>query len=191
MKYNDRFLYLMQDFSDMLALHVVKQLFDLDGKNTRDIVLVINSDGGDVEALFAIHDAIKMVKSDVATICIGHAFSCAANLLIAGTKGKRFMTPISSIMFHEMTAKIDGSTSTINDEMVSIKHYSSMFTKFAKDNLHPEHYKQVLRPRKDIYFNAEQALEIGAIDHIVTNVSDMLAILNPTPIIPCGQKSSS
>lgn len=190
MKYNDRFLYLMQDFSDMLALHVVKQLFDLDGKNTRDIVLVINSDGGDVDALFAIHDAIKMIKSDVATLCIGHAFSCAANLLISGTRGKRFMTPISSIMFHEITAKIDGSTSTLNDELVSIKHYNNVFAKIAKDNLDPLHYKQALKLRKDVYFNAEQSLEIGAIDHIVTNVSDMLAILNPTPV-SCGQKLSS
>jgi ATP-dependent Clp protease protease subunit len=178
MKYNDRFLYLMQDFNDMLSLHIVKQLFELDSKNTRDIILVINSDGGDVEALFAIHDAIKIVKSDVATLCIGHAFSCAADLLISGTKGKRFMTPISSIMFHEMMMKMDGSTSNFNDEMVSIKHYNNMLAKIAKDNLNPAHYKQALRTRKDNYFNAEQALKIGAIDHIVTSINDMTSVLN-------------
>ena len=188
MKYNDRFIYLMQDFSDMLALHVVKQLFELDSKNTKDIVLVINSDGGDVEALFAIHDAIKIVKSDVATLCIGHAFSCGANLLIAGTKGKRFITPISSIMFHEMSINVDGTVSNVKDELVSIKHYNNMLEKIAKDNLGPA-YKGHTKSRKDNYFNAEQALKIGAVDHIVNNISEMLNIISPSTT--CGQKSSS
>jgi ATP-dependent Clp protease protease subunit len=170
----------MGEFTDVFAQNIIKQLFDLDNKNSRDIVLIINSDGGDVSALFAIHDAMKMVGSDVATLCLGHAYSCAADLLIAGTKGKRFITPTSDIMFHEMSGKAEGSVSEIKDELVTIAHYNKMLRQMTINSLGEKH-KYALRSRKDTYLNAEQSLKIGAVDHIVKNIDDMLGILNQQP----------
>lgn len=168
----------MEGFTDIFAQNVVKQLFALDNKSTRDIVLVINSDGGDVSALFAIHDAMKMIRSDVATLCLGHAYSCAADLLIAGAKGKRFITPTSDLMFHEMSGKAEGSMSEIKDELVTIAHYNKMLRQMTINSLGKNH-KFALRARKDTYLDAEQALKIGAVDHIVKNIDDMMNILNP------------
>lgn len=172
MSYSERFIYLMKDFGDDLAVSIVKQLFELDNKAKKDITLVINSDGGEVSALFAIHDAMKMVKSDVATLCLGRAYSAAACLLISGTKGKRFITPMSDIMFHEVSSEVEGRLSTIKDEMVSIEHYDNMMQKIAKENLGIP-YTKVLRRRREAYYDANQALKVGAVDHIVQGIDDL------------------
>lgn len=172
MKYNDRFIYIMQEFNDALAHNVVKQLFELDNKSKKDIVLIINSDGGDVSALFAILGAMKIVKSSVATVCMGRAYSAAALLLIAGTKGKRFITPHSDIMFHEVSTEIEGKYSSIKDEMISLEHYDDMMQKIAKESLTIP-FNRVLKRRKEAYFNADQALTIGAVDHILTDIDEL------------------
>ena len=172
MSYNDRFIYLMRDFNDDMALNVIKQLFDLDNKNKRDIFLIINSNGGDLSALFAIHDAIKLIKSNVATVCIGRAYSAAACLLIAGKKGKRFITKHSDIMFHELSSEIEGKISAIKDEMESLKHYDSIMQELASENLGTS-YKKVLKRRKEAYYNATEALDIGAVDYIINSIDDL------------------
>lgn len=173
MKYNERFVYIMQEFNDKLAVDVVKQLFELDNKSKKDIVMLINSDGGDVSSLFAIHGAMKLVKSNIATVCLGRAYSAAAMLLIAGTKGKRFITPLSDIMFHEVSSEVEGKYSTIKDELVSIEHYDKMMQKIAKESLTIS-FNKVLKRRKEAYYDAEQALAIGAVDHIITDVDELV-----------------
>lgn len=172
MKYNDRFVYIMQEFNDNLARDVVKQLFELDNKNKKDITVFINSDGGDVSTLFAILGAMKLIKSDVATVCMGRAYSAAALLLIAGTKGKRYITPLSDIMFHEISSEVEGKYSSIKDELVSIDHYDKMTQKIAKESLTIS-FNKVLKRRKEAYYDAEQALKIGAVDHIITSVDEI------------------
>ena len=175
MIYNDRFIYIMQEFNDTLAKNVVKQLFDLDNKNTNDIVMVINSDGGDVSTLFAILGTMKMIKSDVVTICSGRAYSAAALLLISGTKGKRYITPFSDIMFHEISTLVEGKYSSIKDELISVEHYNKTVQKIVKENLTIS-YNKVLMKRNEAYYDATQSLKIGAVDRIITNVNELVTI---------------
>ena len=172
MSYNDRFIYLMRDFNDDMALNVIRQLFDLDNKNKRDIFLIINSNGGDLSTIFAIHDVIKLIKSDVSTVCIGRAYSAAACLLISGKKGKRFITKHSDIMFHELSSEIEGKISAIRDEMESLKHYDGIMQELASENLGTS-YKKVLKRRKEAYYNAQEALDIGAVDYIINSIDDL------------------
>lgn len=51
----------------------------------QDIALYINSPGGSVTAMTAIHDTIRTLACDVVTTCLGQAASTAAVLLAAGT----------------------------------------------------------------------------------------------------------
>lgn len=172
MSYDERFIYIMAGFDDTLASIVTRRLFELDNKGKRDILLVINSEGGDVSTLFAIHDAMKLVRSDVATLCMGRAYSAAACLLISGAKGKRFITPMSDIMFHEVSAEVGGKISSMKDEMVSIQHYDNMMQRIAHENLGIP-YKKVLRRRHEAYYDAKEALKVGAVDHIVSGIEEI------------------
>ena len=97
--FESRIVFLSGDVDDAVAKDIVARLITLDFQNpAKDILLYIDSWGGDVYSFLSIHDAMKMLRCDVATVAVGKAFSCAAMILLSGTKGKRFTTPNSRIM---------------------------------------------------------------------------------------------
>lgn len=97
----DRIIFINQQIDDTLAGLVVAQLLFLQSEDPeRDIYMYIASGGGSVTAGFAIHDTMKHVSADVATIAMGMTGSMATFLLASGTKGKRFALPNATIHFH-------------------------------------------------------------------------------------------
>ena len=98
----DRIIVLSDEVNDVTASLVVAQMLFLEAEDPdKDIQLYINSPGGSVTAGMAIYDTMQYVKCDVSTICVGMAASMGAFLLAAGTKGKRFSLPNSTIMIHQ------------------------------------------------------------------------------------------
>src|SRR6476619_6396303 len=98
---SDRIVFLGSAIDDTVANLVIAQLLHLESQAAdRDISLYINSPGGDMTAFFAIHDTMRYVGPDVATICVGQAASAAAVLLAAGAKGKRYALPNARILVH-------------------------------------------------------------------------------------------
>ena len=86
----ERIIFLGSAIDDDVANSIVAQLLLLDSENSeKDIMLYINSPGGVITAGMAIYDTMKLIKSDVSTICLGDAASMGAFLLSGGTKGKR------------------------------------------------------------------------------------------------------
>jgi ATP-dependent Clp protease, protease subunit len=73
---------------------------------TADIALWINSPGGSVPSMLAIHDVIRLVPCDVATLALGLACSAGQFLLSGGTKGKRYALPHARILMHQGSAGI-------------------------------------------------------------------------------------
>src|SRR5574344_798490 len=93
---------------------IVAQLLYLEKKDPdRDIVMFINTPGGEVYSGMAIYDTMNYVKCDVSTICVGLAASMGAFLLASGTKGKRFALPNSEIMIHQPLGGAQGQASDI------------------------------------------------------------------------------
>ena len=90
----NRIVFLGTAIDDQVTNLVIAQLLHLESEHPdQDISLYINSPGGDMNGLFAIHDTMRYIAPDVATICVGQAASAAAVLLAAGTPGKRFALP--------------------------------------------------------------------------------------------------
>ncbi|MFE5798015.1 ATP-dependent Clp protease proteolytic subunit [Streptomyces sp. NPDC056503] len=90
----NRIVFLGTAVDDVAASDVIAQLLHLDHADPgRDIALYLNSPGGSVTAMTAIHDTMRSLASDVETTCLGQAGSTAAVLLAAGTPGKRLMLP--------------------------------------------------------------------------------------------------
>lgn len=97
-----RIVFLGTAIDDNVANLIVAQLIHLESENPdSDISLYINSPGGDMTGLFAIHDTMQYIGPDVATICVGQASSAAAVLLAAGAPGKRSTLPNARIMIHQ------------------------------------------------------------------------------------------
>ena len=90
----NRIVFLGTAIDDQVSNLVIAQLLHLESESTEhDVAMYINSPGGDMTGLFAIHDTMQYIAPDVATICVGQAASAAAVLLAAGAKGKRYVLP--------------------------------------------------------------------------------------------------
>ena len=98
----ERVIFLVGPINDTVANLVVAQMLFLESENSdKEIHLYINSPGGSISAGMAIYDTMQFIKPDVSTLCVGIAASMGAFLLQAGTKGKRFVLPNSTVMIHQ------------------------------------------------------------------------------------------
>lgn len=152
---------------------IVEQLLKLDAiKSKKDIIFYINSPGGSVSDGMAIYDAMQIVKSDVKTICLGRCSSMAAVLLSGGTKGKRYITPNSEVMIHEVFTFNSGK---IGDVKVSFEHSNALNERIIKilannTGRSIEQIRQDIQ-LKDKWFNSDEALEYGLVDKLLTKNS--------------------
>ena len=121
----NRIVFLGTPIDDNVANLVVAQLVHLESENPdSDISLYINSPGGDMVGLFAIHDTMQYVKPAVATICVGQAASAAAVLLAAGAPGKRSALPNARVLIHQPHGGAQGQTADMElavREMVEMR----------------------------------------------------------------------
>ena len=121
----ERIVFLGTAIDDHVANVVVAQLLHLQSDDdSRDIALYINSPGGDMTALFAIHDTIQFLTCDVATYCVGQAASAAAVLLAAGAPGKRHLLANARVLLHQPHGGAQGQSSDMEiavREMVEMR----------------------------------------------------------------------
>jgi ATP-dependent Clp protease protease subunit len=165
----DRIVFLSEEVNDVTASLVVAQLLYLEAKDSeKDISLYINSPGGSITAGMAIYDTMQYIKCDVSTICIGLAASMGAFLLSAGTKGKRIALPHSEIMIHQPLGGAQGQASDIKIRAELILRTRDMLNKILSKNTGKPIEQIEKDTDRDNFMTAEQALEYGIIDRIIT-----------------------
>ena len=163
----ERIIFLGTPINDQVANTITAQLLYLDREDPeRDISLYINSPGGVIHAGLAIYDTMHLIRPDVSTICVGLAASMATVLLTAGTPGKRYALPNSTIHMHQPLSGAQGQASDIDiaareilrlqDKMRQIiSHHSGLpYDKVARDT------------DRDYYLTSEKAQEYGLIDKV-------------------------
>ena len=166
---NDRIIMLTEEVNNVTASLIVAQLLYLEGQDsTKDISLYINSPGGSVTDGMAIYDTMQYIKCDVSTICMGMAASMGAFLLAAGTKGKRYALPNSDIMIHQPSGGVQGQATDIMihaDHIIQTK--KKLNTILAEKTGQP--YDIIAKDtERDNFMTAQQALEYGLIDKVIT-----------------------
>jgi ATP-dependent Clp protease protease subunit len=98
----DRIIMLSGEVEPGMANTAIAQLLLLESENPNaDIMMYIQSPGGEVDAGFAILDTMQYIKAPVSTIGIGMVASMASILLAGGEKGKRYALPNTRIMIHQ------------------------------------------------------------------------------------------
>ena len=164
----ERVIFLVGPIDDMTANVVVAQLLFLESENPdKDIHLYLNSPGGSIAAGMSIYDTMQFIKPDVSTLCIGMAASMAAFLLQAGTKGKRFALPNSTVMIHQPLVGFQGQATDIE---IHAKYILSLRERLNK--LMAKHtgktVEEIARDsERDNFLTAEQAQDYGLIDQIL------------------------
>ncbi len=165
----DRIIFLGEEVTDVTASLVVAQLLFLAAEDSdKDINLYINSPGGSVTAGMAIYDTMQYIKPDVSTICIGMAASMGAFLLSGGQKGKRFALPNSEIMIHQPSGGARGQATEIQIVAENILKTKKKLNEILAQNTGKPYEQIVKDTERDNYMSAEEALEYGLIDAVIT-----------------------
>lgn len=169
----ERIIFVGEEIDDEMANSIVAQLLLLDSENPeKDIMMYINSPGGVITAGMAIYDTMKLVKSDVSTICLGEAASMGAFLLSGGTKGKRMALPSARIMIHQPLGGAKGQATDIELEAKEILRMKNMLNGLLAEHSGQSIEKIKEDTERDHYLSAQEAVEYGLIDKVITSITD-------------------
>ncbi len=170
----DRIVFLGEDVREDNAATIVAQLLFLEAEDPeKDINLYINSPGGSVTAGMAIYDTMQYIKCDVSTICIGMAASMGAFLLAGGAKGKRFALPNAEIMIHQPSGGAQGQATEIQITAEHILKTKEKLNRILAANTGQDYEKVAADTERDNWKSAEEALEYGLIDSVVSSRTEV------------------
>ncbi len=163
-----RIVFLKGAIENNSADDVIAQLLALDAESDDDVMLYIDSPGGDMSGLFAIYDTIQMMRARVNTRCVGLAASAAAVILAGGT-GTRSATPNSRVLIHQPIGRLMGKETDIQ---IHVKEW--VFLRQRMEEILSERTGQTVErihsdTDRDYWMSAIEAKEYGLIDEVVTN----------------------
>ncbi len=165
----ERIVFLGGGIDDQMANLVIAQLLFLEAEDPdKEVHLYINSPGGVVTSGMAIFDTMRYIKAPVSTICIGQAASMGAVLLAAGEKGKRYSLNHSRIMIHQPLGGFHGQATDINIHAREILRMKDELNGILSNLTGQKLEKIEADTERDFFMSAEDAVEYGLIDAIVT-----------------------
>jgi ATP-dependent Clp protease protease subunit len=171
---NQRIVFLGREVDDELAERVCAQLLVLSAQDPRaDISMFINSPGGSVTAGLAIYDTMRLIPNDVATVAAGFAASMGQLLLTVGAAGKRFALANARVMMHQPSAGIGGSAADIAIQAESHEHAKRTIREIIVEHTGQSDAAVERDSDRDRWFTAQEALEYGMVDHIVTALKEI------------------
>ena len=178
----DRIVMLNGPVEDQMANSVIAQLLFLESEDPdKDILLYINSPGGQVSAGLGIYDTMQFIKCNVSTVVIGQACSMGSFLSQAGAKGKRIVLPESRTMIHRVSSGTRGTSGTVHVQelqfedalrsMEESKKVNRRLTElYVRHNTAGKTYEEMSETMKfDTFLTAAEAVAWGLADKVVEN----------------------
>ena len=167
----DNVIFLGQPVDDTVSNLIIAQMLFLEAENPeKDISIYINSPGGSITAGLAIYDTMQYVKPDIATICLGQAASMAAVLLAAGKKGKRYALPNSRVLIHQpLMHGLGGQATEIDIHAKDIMRMKARMNQILANHTGQPIDRVARDVDRDYIMSAEQGVEYGIIDRVITS----------------------
>jgi len=161
-------IFLGTPIDDQVANVIVAQLLFLNHEDPeKEIRMYINSPGGIIYAGMAIYDTMRIVTNPISTTAVGVTASFGTVLLAAGTKGRRYALPHTTIHMHQ---PLGGAQGQATDIAIAAKQI--MYQKGILNNILAEHTGQPLEiierdTDRDFYLDAKGAVEYGLVDQVL------------------------
>lgn len=168
-----RKIFLWGVVDDDSARYLVNRLLYLDAeKPGEEITFYINSPGGVVTSGMVIYDTMKMIKSPVATVCMGLAASMGSILLSAGKKGRRSIFPHGEVMIHQPSIGGYFQAKSVDLEIQArqIEKTKLIGAQILADNCGQTLEKILQDFDRDYWMDADEALAYGIVDKVVSKV---------------------
>ncbi len=170
----DRIILLGSAIDDHVASLVCAQLLFLESEDPeKEIYMYINSPGGVITAGMAIYDTMQYIAPPVATLCMGQASSMGAFLLAAGEKGMRSSLPNSRILIHQPLGGAQGQATDIGIQAREILRLRENLNTILADHTGQSLERIERDTERDYFMSAQEALEYGIIDKIMTRRADL------------------
>ncbi|MCR5002221.1 MAG: ATP-dependent Clp endopeptidase proteolytic subunit ClpP [Lachnospiraceae bacterium] len=168
----ERIVFLGEEVNQTTSSLIVAQMMFLEAEDPdKDIHFYINSPGGSVTDGYAIYDTMHYVKCDVATYCMGMAASMGAFLLAGGQKGKRFALPNAEVMIHQPLGGAKGQATEIEIAAKQILRTKENLNRILSENTGKPIDVIARDTERDNWMTAQEALDYGLIDKIITTRS--------------------
>lgn len=164
----ERIIFIGTPIDDSEANVIIAQLLFLASEDPKkDISLYINSPGGSLTAGLAIYDTMQHIQSDVATLCIGQAYSMSAILLAGGARGKRHALPHSRLMLHQPWGGVGGQASDIEIHAREIMNWRTRLNDILVQDTGQSLQTIESVTERDYFLSAEEGVEFGLIDSLL------------------------
>ena len=168
-----RTIFISEEVSPKLTSKIVPALMWLDSKSDDPIRLFINTPGGSADDGFAIHDAIRFVRSPVLCITNGLNASAGTVILLSSPKERRFSLPNSRIMIHQPSSGVRGKASEIEVTAEEIMKLRRRCNQLIADETGKDLEEVEKDTNGDCWMSPVEALEYGLIGKILTSLNDL------------------
>jgi ATP-dependent Clp protease protease subunit len=142
----------------------------------RDVTLLINSPGGLVPAMLAIGDLMDLVPCDVRTVGLGMAYSAGQYLLTHGTPGKRMILPHGTVLMHQGSAGFGGSAPDIALQAEDLRRNRDLVIEVTAQRTGQRTERIAADSERDKTWQAQEAVDYGFCDHVVTDLATVLPL---------------
>jgi ATP-dependent Clp protease protease subunit len=164
----ERIIFMGTPIDDQIANLVVAQLLYLDREDPdKDVNLYINSPGGSISAGLAIYDTMQLMRCSVATICVGMCASMATVLLAAGTNGKRYGLPHSTVHIHQARGGASGEAADIEIYAREILRNQQIIRDILSKHTGQSQERIARDSDRNFFMDVDQAKEYGIIDEVL------------------------
>ena len=133
-----------------------------------ELLLMVCSEGGDLSAAFALIDTMKSSKIPIKTVGLGLIASCGLLIFISGVKGRRFLTPNTSILSHQFSAGSEGKSHELFATMREFELTNKRILDHYKvcTGLDESTIMSQLLPAQDVWLDHDAALKLNLCDFI-------------------------
>jgi len=169
----ERIIFIGTPIDDNEANLIIAQMLFLASEDPKkDISLYINSPGGSLTAGLAIYDTMQHIPCDVATLCVGQAYSMSAILLAGGTKGKRHALPHARLMLHQPWGGVGGQASDIEIHAREIMNWRTRLNDILVGDTGQSLERIEMVTERDYFLSAEEGIEFGLIDELLVKATE-------------------
>jgi len=164
----ERIIFLGTPIDDQIANLIIAQLLYLEREDSdKDINMYVHSPGGIISAGLAIYDTMQLLRCDMATICVGECASMATVILAAGTKGKRYALPNSTIHIHQARGGATGQAADVEIMAKEVLRRNQVVKEILARHTGRSVEEVTHDTDRDFFMDAEGAKKYGIIDEIL------------------------
>lgn len=169
-----RLILLFDEITVKTAREVAAQLLAMEHESSEPIRIILNSQGGHVEAGDTIHDLIRFVKPEVKVLGTGWVASAGAHIFLAARAERRFCLPNTRFMIHQPLGGIGGKAVDIAIEAREIIRVRERLNRIiARETGQP--LEKVNRDTdRNFWMTADEARDYGIVTHIIEQASDFV-----------------